>query len=101
MRPPREDQHAWMTFKRAGQNFGTLDTQANTIIFDCGDRSLGDAGYLGKLVLAHVLELAKNPNRLSDAHGRSLLGGAKTFPPGLRVPYTLSDPTCNHGRAAA
>jgi hypothetical protein len=65
-----------MTLQRAGENFRTLDAQAHTIVLDGGDSRLRNARHLGEPVLAHLLELAKNPDRLSDAYGCPLLGGA-------------------------
>src|SRR5437762_854197 len=84
MRPSGKHQHAGMTLKGTGENFRALDTETNPVIFDRGNRCLGNARSLGQLVLAHLLELAKNPNRFSDAYGGPPLGGTIVFHQGLR-----------------
>ena len=84
MRPSGKDENARMALQRTGEDFRTLYAQANTIILDRGDRRLGNARSLGQLILAQVLELAKNSDGFSDAHGGPPLGGAIVFHQGLR-----------------
>ena len=53
--PAGENQNGGMAAQGAGEDFGTLDAEAHTAIFNGRERSLGNAGQLGELVLAEAV----------------------------------------------
>src|SRR6266542_3648891 len=60
--PTGKHQHCRMTAECARKHFRTLDTEADPIVFDRGQRSLRDTTQLSELILAEALEFANDPN---------------------------------------
>ena len=63
-----------MTLQGARENLGPFDPQIDPSVLDCRDRGLGNARQLGELVLAQLLQLAQDTERLADGDLGSLSG---------------------------
>src|SRR5579864_5472250 len=79
--PPGENQHCRMALERPCENFCPLDTEPDAIILDRRKGCLRNSCQLGKLVLAVVLQLAKNTNRFTHRYFNAFSRGAKRFHP--------------------
>ena len=75
--PAREHQHGGMATQCAGQHFGTLNTQPNTIVLNGRKRRLGNAAPMRERVLTETLELTNDPDGFSDRDFSALLGGTE------------------------
>ncbi len=60
--PPREDQHSRMAYQRNSKLLRSFNTQVDSIILYRRNRRLRNTGHLRKLILAHLLKLANDPN---------------------------------------
>jgi len=54
-----------MAVKRAREDLRALDTQADAVSLDSGQRRLRNAAQVGELVLAKTLKLADDPYRFT------------------------------------
>ena len=75
--PAREHQHGGMATECAGQHFGTLNTQPNTIVLDGRKRRLRNAAPARELVLTETLKLSNDPDGFSDRDFSALLSGTE------------------------
>ena len=65
--PSWEHQHGRVALEGFRQHLGALDTKANAIVFDGGERGLRDACTLRELVLTQALQLANNAHWRSES----------------------------------
>ncbi len=54
-----------MALERLGKNFGTLDTQPDSVVLNGRNGGLGDSSKAGQMALAQLLKLTKNAHGLT------------------------------------
>lgn len=63
--PARKHQNRRMNLERPREHLGALDAEIHTVPLDSGDGRLGNPGQSSQLVLAELLQLPNDPNRLA------------------------------------
>mgnify|MGYP006375160081 CR=1 FL=1 len=64
--PRWEDQYCRMTAKSTSENLCAFHTKIHAITLNGGNRGLWDTRELRKLILAKLLELSHDSNRITD-----------------------------------
>ncbi len=68
-----------MTLQGACENLGTFYPQVDAPVFNGRNCGLGYTSKLCQLILAQLLKLANNTNRLTDRNLNAFFGRAKFF----------------------
>ncbi len=68
-----------MALERSRKNLCPFYAEVDPAILDGGNGGLGNSSEFGKLALAQLLELAKNPDRFTHRNFDSFFGWTKLF----------------------
>lgn len=77
--PAGEYQYGGVALEYPGNRLRSFNTQIDPVIFDGGNRGLGNARGLGQFILAHILEFANDSNGFSDGDINPFFAGLNSL----------------------